>query len=377
MHGFDVIVIGTGGVGSAALECLARRGLKALGLDRFPIAHDRGSSHGATRVIRKAYFEHPDYVPLLHAAYDGWFQLEQSTGQELLHQVGLVEIGPEDGVVVPGVLDSAQRYDLQVESLSAEEANKAFPQFHCPESMVAVVEKEAGYLLVEECVETNTCEALRMGAEHQVGQTVLDWSSSGGEVIVTTDKNQYSASGLIVAAGAWSNDVLASLGLELRVVRKHLHWYSGAQSRLQRRNGCPTFLFELPNGIFYGFPEIDEFGVKVGEHSGGTETRDPLGDPREIEPDDVGRVDAFVEEHLVGLPRSRVRHSVCFYTMSPDDHFVVDKHPLYDNVVFAAGLSGHGFKFTNVLGQALVDLVVDGSTELPVSFLRLDRPGLK
>jgi monomeric sarcosine oxidase len=327
-------------------------------------------------VIRKAYFEHSDYVPLLQAAYERWSELEARTGEQLFHRVGLVEFGPAEGIVVSGVLRSALAHGLLVDRLTASEAVREFPQFACAPDFLAVFEQEAGYLLVERCVSQQIEQAVRRGAEHCVGESVVQWKAGPESVEVQTDRAVHRARSLIITSGAWAAQLLASLKLPLRVLRKHLHWYSSGSDRLRADRGCPAFLFELPTGIFYGFPEIDALGVKVGEHSGGAEVVDPLTDDPGREPADVERVESFIQQCLPDVPTRANRHAVCYYTMTPDEHFVVDRHPEFPHVAFAAGLSGHGFKFTNVLGEALADLILEGATPLPLAFLQLDRPAL-
>ncbi len=376
MNTYDVIVLGTGGVGSAAAFHLARRGAKVLGLDRFPGGHANGSSHGETRIIRKAYFEHPDYVPLLNRAYELWAELEQRAGERLYHEVGLIEIGPPDGVVVPGVLASARQHQLRVDELTKREVVERFPAFVVPDGCVAVFEQQAGYLLVERCVLAHLAEATKCGAELRTGETILDWAANERGVTVRTDQNTYAAQKLVVTAGAWAKDLLSDLGIKLRVLRKHLHWYACDDARYRADQGCPAFFYDAPAGHLYGFPQIDDLGVKVADHSGGTEISDPLTDDKSTEARDVQRVEQFMRECLPGVSTKPQRHAVCYYTMSPDQHFIVDRHPDHDNVAFAAGLSGHGFKFTSVLGEVLTDFVFAGTTQLPIEFLTCRRVGL-
>jgi sarcosine oxidase len=374
MPTYDVIILGTGGVGSAAAYHLARRGAKVLGLDRFPAGHDRGSSHGETRIIRQAYFEHPDYVPLLLRAYELWRGLEQECGVDLLHQVGLLQVGPPDGAVVRGVLQSAVQHGLSVESLSAGEVERRWPGFRVPASMTGVFEAAAGYLRVERCVLAHLAAAKVHGAEFRFGSAVAARRSAANAVEVVTDAGQtYRAAKLIITAGPWAPALFAHLPIKLQPRRKHLYWFRADDTIYHQDTGCPTFLYELTHGVYYGFPQIDSLGVKVAEHSGGQAVADPLNDPRALDPADLARVEAFLRAHLPGVSNSLQRHSVCFYTMSPDEHFIVDRDPRDHNYLFAAGLSGHGFKFTSVLGEALADLALDGTTSLPVEFLRLNR----
>ncbi len=376
MQTYDVIVLGTGGVGSAALYHLANRGVRVLGLDRFPPGHDRGSSHGQTRIIRQAYFEHPDYVPLLRRAYELWADLEQRRGERLFYDVGLLEIGPPDGVVIKGVLESARLHNLEVDRLTPDDVASRFPGFQVPQGCEAVFERRAGYLLVEQCVLAHLDEAQKLGAELHTGETVLGWSADTHGVTATTATQTYSAARLVVTSGAWASQLLTDLGVRLLVLAKHLHWYDNDDVRYRQVRGCPTFFYELPEGYFYGFPHFDDWGVKIAEHSGGAVVNDPLHADRSVDAQDRSRVERFLATHLPGVSHRPTHHVVCFYTMSPDEHFIVDRHTQHNQVAFAAGLSGHGFKFTTVLGEVLADLVLTGQTPLPIDFLRCDRPAL-
>jgi sarcosine oxidase len=373
MPHYDAIVLGLGGVGSAALFHLARRGHRVLGLDRFPAGHDRGSSHGETRIIRQAYFEHPDYVPLLRRSYELWHELETISGEALFHQVGLLQVGPADGVVVDGVLRAAALHGLPIETLSAADTERRFPGVAVPPGSVGVVERNAGYLLVERCVLAHLAAARQAGAQARHDCDVQGWEATAGGIAVNTADDRFTADRLVVAAGSWSSDLLAGLAVPLRVLRKHLHWFSGTAPEYHHAAGFPTFLFELPQGIFYGFPQINAAGLKVAEHSGGTLITDPLTDPRQPDPVDDARVRQFLNACLPGVGSQRARHAVCFYTLSPDEHFLIDRHPASDRVVFAAGLSGHGFKFASVLGEILADLALTGGSALPIDFLSLRR----
>jgi sarcosine oxidase len=373
MPTYDVIVLGAGGVGSAAMYQLARRGAKVVGIDQFPAGHDRGSSHGQTRVIRQAYFEHPDYVPLLLRGYELWRELEQAAGVDLLHQIGLLQVGPPAGMVVAGVLEAARLHGLKVESLTADEISHRFPGFGAPDGSVGVFEPAAGYLKVEQCVLAHLAAAKRHGADLRLGVTAQSWQPDGDGIRVATDQGDFSAAKLIIAAGPWAPRLLADLGISLQVRRKHLYWFPTADADYYESNGCPTYLYELPHGVYYGFPQVDELGIKVAEHTGGEVIADPANDPRSLDPADLARVEAFLAQYLPGVGRPIERRSVCFYTMSPDEHFLVDRHCHHRNVLFAAGLSGHGFKFTSVLGEALAHLAIDGATSLPLDFLSLGR----
>lgn len=369
---WDVIVVGAGGVGSAVLSALARRGVSALGIDRFNPPHDRGSTHGDTRVIRMAYFEHPHYVPLLRAAYDGWARLEAATGQRLYVERGVIEAGPEDGVVVPGVLASAASHGLEVEKLSAFEARARFPSLGVPEGMSAVFERRAGFLWVERCVEAALGEARAAGAELLTDAEVTAIEREGSGWCVKTSRGDRRAARVIIAPGAWAKDLLGELGVRFEVRRKSLFWLDAADD-----SAAPVFLFETPDGVFYGFPPLGGQGLKVAEHSGGHVLRDPLVVDRSIDAREQDRVLAFAQRYLRGVRPEIRRHATCLYTMTPDEHFIVDQHPGRPGVVLIAGLSGHGFKFASALGEIAADLALEGRSPLPIDFLSVQRPGLR
>ena len=370
---YDCIVLGAGGVGSAALYHLARRGANVLGLDRFPPGHDHGSSHGETRIIRLAYFEHPDYVPLLQRAYAHWETLEQTRPESLFVQTGILEMGREDGEIVPGVLKAAREHNLEVETLSGAEIEKRYAGLRVPEPFVGAFEARGGFLRVEACVKAYIDEAVKHGARLQTGETVLGWSSDGDGVTVDTDNGRYRAGRLVVTAGAWAPQLLASLGVDFRVLRKPLLWYRTQTPHYRLDNGFPVWVVESPFGDIYGFPEIDEWGFKLAEHSGGTEVADPLQPDRTLWAEDRHPLETLIRGHFPGVTTDCLRHAVCMYTRSPDGHFVIDRHPEDDRVCFVAGLSGHGFKFASALGEIMSDLALDGKTELPIGFLGLAR----
>jgi len=373
MQRYDAIVLGIGGVGSAALLQFAKRGAHAIGIDQFSPPHDRGSSHGHTRVIRQAYFEHPDYVPLLKESYRLWRELESNTGQQLLHQIGLIEIGPRNGVVVPGVLRAAAEHGLSVKSFAATEIERRWPGLRVSDDLVGVFEPTAGYLHVEDCVQAQLDAARSAGTNIVTNTEVTDWSANDREVRVRWAGGEIAAERMVIAAGPWAGRLITEMNARLNVRRKSLFWFASDTAEFDVTGGMPVFLFELPRGVFYGFPKLDERGVKFAEHSGGRPVDDPLTVDRTIDLEERQRLVDVLSLHLPGVSSYVTDHTVCLYTMSPDEHFIVDRHPAHANVVFAAGLSGHGFKFAPVLGRALADLALDGGTDLPIEFLSLSR----
>lgn len=369
MATFDVIVLGTGGVGSAALYYAARAGARTIGLDRFIAPHNRGSSHGQTRIIRQAYFEHSDYVPLLLESYKLWHELEQKVGQQLYCETGLLQVGPEDGIVVPGVLRSAKQHGLNVETFYAQEVETRWPHLRVSGGQVGVLEPKAGYLLVEECVSSFLSAARESGAEIAAPCEVLSWEP-GTPIRLRTTADDFTTHKLIITAGAWAGGLLGDLNLQLQVLRKSILWFNAQPGT----ENLPCYLYELPHAVMYGFPTIDG-RIKVAEHSGGTPVADPLRYDRNLDPHDANMALGFLNECLPNAANGLAEHQTCLYTMSPDENFIIDRHPECSNVFFTAGLSGHGFKFTPVLGKALVNLALTGETDMLMDFLSLSRFG--
>ncbi len=374
---YDCIVLGVGGFGSGALYHLARRGLRVLGIDRFGVAHDRGSSHGETRIIRKAYFEHPDYVPLVLRAYGLWNELESASGRRLCELCGLMLAGPSGGEAISGARLAARMHDLAIDDIPLAEARRRFPGFRFAEDVDVVFEADAGFLAVEDCVRTHIEQAQRRGAELRTNEAVIEWSVNGDSIRLRTDRNEYEAARMIVTAGAWTRQILADLSVSLKVVRKPLFWHAVTADDYSIESGSPGFYIEQGERAFYGFPAIDGQTVKVAEHTGGLEVDDPLTVDRDVHPADSQPVSEFVRSTMPGLKPEPSRHAVCMYTHTADNHFIIDRHPEFENVAIGAGFSGHGFKFTTVLGEALADIAVEGQTKLPVGFLRLGRDGLR
>lgn len=371
---YDVLVIGAGGVGSAALYQLAQRGLRVAAIDRFHPPHSHGSSHGQTRIIRQAYFEHPSYVSLLKRSYELWREIEAASQRSLYHETGLVEIGPPDGVVLPGVLQAAEQFQLEIDRLSPAEATERFPQYVFPAEHLVVFEQRAGYLLVEDCVAAFLDMAQRHGGELIADTEVYGWRRDGEGFCVSTSQGDLRAAKLVIAGGAGAVELLRELNVPLRILRKHLHWYRIDDLRLQEANGCPCYFFEADRRFFYGFPEVATGeGLKVAEHSGGETLASPWNYDHSSDSEDRRRIEAFLQRSIPGVMMRPLRHETCLYTMTPDENFLLGLHPGDDRIALAAGLSGHGFKFTAALGEALANLIEQGQSPLPLEFLSPNR----
>jgi sarcosine oxidase len=369
---YDVIVLGLGGMGTAAAAALARRGRRVLGLEQFTPAHDRGSSHGHTRVIRTAYFEHPAYVPLVRRAFRLWYELEQRTGEHLLTECPCLSIGRPGGELIEGVRRAAAEHGLIIEHLDPIELARRFPLFRFDESYVGALEQEAGFLYVERCVTACAADAIGHRAELKWEEPVREWHATAGGVTVRTDRDTYRAANLVITAGPWATQMLGDCGTTLTVMRQVPHWFAPADPRPFARDRFPIYLADTPAGTFYGLPMIDRRGHKVARHYGAPEVPGPDAVDRQITDADETPVRQFVREHLPAADGPRTHATVCLYTLTPDRHFVIDRHPEHVSVAVAAGFSGHGFKFAPVVGELLADLVEGTTDNLPELF-RVER----
>lgn len=370
----DIIVIGVGAMGSAACCHLARTGARVLGLEQFDIPHALGSSHGQSRMIRTAYFEHPDYVPLLRRAYQLWDELEATSGQKLLHRTGGIYIGPIDGEVVGGSLRAARQHNLPHELLDHAELNRRYPKFHVPEAWSALYEPEAGFLTPERVVAAYAEAALRAGAELHGREPVLEWNADAKGVRVRTTRAQYEADHLVFCGGPWTTRLVQDLGVPLVVTRQVLAWVWPRDPAPFALGRFPVWAIDHLDGtLHYGFPMMPDVpGFKLAHHAPGHPA-----DPDSVARDpQVADEDSFRPVLRSVIPQADgplLSMKVCLYTNSPDHHFIIDRHPRYDRVTLACGFSGHGFKFASVVGQILADLALTGSTPLPAQFLQLNR----
>ena len=354
---FDVVVLGVGGMGSAACAHLAARGQRVLGLEQFAVGHALGSSHGESRLIRQAYFEKPEYVPLLKRAYELWDELERASGQTLFHRTGLVIYGRDrEGSVVRGVRRSAALHRIPIE------AGREVSWFRAAADHESVYEPGAGYLEVENCLRAYTAEARRLGADIREHERVLDWREVSGGVEVRTLNGTIAAKRLVVTAGAWAGEALGDLASRLVVRRVPLFWLEA------REPGTSCFGCETESGFFYGIPS--EGSVKIGLHVPGERVDDPGRLDRRVRVEELEAVRAFAAAHLPLVSARVVKDAACMYTMTPDEDFVID---VSGPVSFFAGSSGHGFKFASVVGEILADLVTRGSTVHDIGFLRASR----
>ena len=368
----DVIILGLGGMGAAAAYHLAARGKSVIGIDRYQPGHRYGSSHGKTRIIREAYFEAPEYVPLVRRAYQLWRELENDSRHSLLTIHGLLTVGPPESDTVNGVLQSSEQYGVACESLSRDEIMHRFPGAIPAEGMVGVYEPTGGLLDPEACIDVHLQLARRHGAGIRDGERVTGWRSTDAGVEVSTDQDTYRAEQLIVAAGPWTGRLLSDLDLPLECWRVFFAHYDSVKRDYYTPDAFPITIWDTPAGMYYAVPYLRGQGVKVGRHDGG-ELVDPETMKRTVDVGELRRQTEIIERYMPGSTGRVLEAETCIYTVTPDHHFIIDRHPEHENVMFACGFSGHGYKFATVVGEIMADLAEHGRTEHPIGFLAADR----
>ncbi len=368
----DVIIVGLGAMGSAAAAHLARRGCRVIGLDRFTPPHAMGSSHGQTRVIREAYFEDPIYVPMIQRAYDLWEELEEAQGVRLYLPTGGLMVGVPDGVLVSGARRSAEQHHLQHEILDPSTLRQRMPAFHVPEEMVGVWEPRAGILFPEKCIEAHLSQAVAAGAHLHYEEPIDHWEADPHGVSVTTSRGRYTAAQLILAAGSWLPSLWPEGSAHLKVERQVLHWFQPVQPDHFHPDRCPVYMIEHEiNRYFYGFPDLGE-GAKVAIHYQGEPTH-PDTVRREVDLEEIEAMADLAAPFLPGLGRDCRESTVCLYTNTKDGHFLIDHHPDHAHVWLASPCSGHGFKFSPLIGELLADKAMGREPRFDLDRFRVNR----
>jgi sarcosine oxidase len=369
----DAVVIGLGAMGSAAVASLGRRGCKVVGIERFVPGHDRGSSHGATRIIRQGYFEHSSYVPLVRAAYPLWRELATESGEPLVNITGIVEIGAPTSELIAGTLAASRRHGLAHDVLDAGGLRRRFPLFRVPDDDVAVFQPDGGFLRAEPAIHALLARARKAGAELRTGETVHAIEPRGSAVRVVTARGVIDAGCAVVTAGPWVKALLPDFPVAIRVTRQVLCWFAPREPALFSKDRFPVFLQQNADGMFYGFPDDGTAWVKVAKHHHVDETVDPDRYDRVVSAADVAKIRSYVAAHLPAANGPLVAATTCLYTMTPDGDFIIDRLPGSDSVIVASPCSGHGFKFAPVIGEIIADLATTGATAQDISRFAIRR----
>lgn len=373
---YDALVVGVGSMGSAALYQLAARGATVLGLEQFDVPNTLGASLGTNRIIRLAYSEHPDYVPLLHRAYALWREIEALAGESLLVITGSVDVGTPDSWTVRGSLRACDEHGLAHEVLDARAMAQRFPGYRLAADMVAVHQPQGGFVMSERCVVAYTMAALDRGAEVHGRERVLSWDVRSDHVRVISTAGEYRTRRLILCAGPWTGRLLPQVAKLAVPERQVLLWAQPRRAELFTPGRFPVFNMEAPEGRFYGFPISGVPGFKIGKYHHLQEIVDPDRLQRDCDERDEAVMRAGIRRYFPEADGPTLAMKACMFTNSPDEHFIIDRHPDAPEVLLAAGFSGHGFKFCSVVGEVLADLALKDGTDWNIGLFRLNRPAL-
>lgn len=379
-NSFDVIVLGVGSMGSATCYHLAKSGANVLGIEQSTIVHDRGSHHGQSRIIRKAYFEHPDYVPLLKRSYELWQELSDESGEQLYTETGLLYAGRPEGALMKGIHESAERHRIPIRTGTAKKLASNYPVLALPDHFEVIIEPEAGFLSPEKCIKTYASHAQSQGAKILTNEKVYGWKPSGNGMEVATANGKYYADKIVLTAGPWTSRLLPGMDKHLKVTRQTVFWIDVKNPEKFAPDRFPCWLAEHDSTgeFFYGFPLLpvstygQPAGLKFAQHNPGQPT-DPEMVDRVVTESERAHIRAVVEHFFPGQFSGILHNQVCLYTYSPDEHFIIDILPDDPRVVYAAGFSGHGFKFSSVVGEILSELALEGKTKSPIGFLSYSR----
>jgi len=370
---FDVVVVGVGGMGSAALFHVARRSARVLGLDQFDVPNSRGSSHGHTRIIRLAYWEHPAYVPLLRRAYELWHELQGLVGDTLLVTTGSIDAGAPDGRPIRGVLEACRQFALRHDVLDGASLHRRFPGYRLPANLAAVFQPDGGFLFPERCITAHLKAAVESGAELHPNERVVGWEDHDGQVLVRTDCSTYKARRVILTSGAWLGKVLHAVQPLVSVERQVVMWVAPRRPEHFSSERFPVFYLHAEEGSFYGVPVVAGMGLKIGKYHHLGQTVDPDSVDRACHPEDEAVLREGVRRYFPDADGATLDLQTCLFTNTADEHFIIDAVPNSPSVLLAGGFSGHGFKFCSVMGEILADMALNGSTRHDVSLFSLRR----
>ena len=378
MKVYDVAVVGLGAMGSAAAGQLALRGESVIGFDAHRPPHSLGSSHGDTRAIREAYYEHPSYVPFVRRAYELWDELSEAGGKQLLRQTGALMVGREDGLLVPGARASAEQHGIPHESLSPKQMRARFPMLTPPDDVSGLLEHRAGIIDIEDALTAQLKLAGKRGAELHFDEPVATWrpvdaNDTESPIRIETTEGTYQAERLVLTAGAWTGGFLRKLGLPLHVSRQVMGWFQPtASAEAYLAGAMPLWMWERGRQDFaYGFPDFGR-GVKVGHHLPG-DAVDPSGYDREVHDSDEAHLRGWLADVMPGAAGQMLKAETCMYVNTPDAHFLIDLHPKRPNIAVVSACSGHGFKFAPAIGEAVAELSTDRQSRHDLSMFGFAR----
>jgi monomeric sarcosine oxidase len=368
---FEVIVLGGGTMGTAAAWALAKRGIDALVLEQYSHVHTMGSHGGHTRIFRHAYSEGADYVPLMQRADQLWCELGEQLGLDIVHRVGILEMDSPGTHHSHNARDAARQHGIPYEWLTADEIRYRWPAFDPPDGWEGGFSDRAGFLEVEPALRGMAVLARHGGVRIVENTPVSNWGVETTGCWVNTVTDQFSADRLIITGGSWTSQIVQELQLPLTVVRKVIFWLDIENPALFRPGRFPVFAADTGASEVYGFPVFGLPGMKVANHLGGEQTTPETVD-RSADPSEANDILDCTRFLLPAVSDRVIASAVCLYTRTPDEHFIIDRHPAHPEVTIAAGFSGHGFKFATVVGEHLADLALSAETR-PYDLFQIDR----
>ncbi len=374
MPHYDVIVAGIGGMGSSACYHLAKRGQRVLGLERFDLGHSMGSSHGLTRIIRIAYFEGEHYVPLLKRAAQLWKETGDEAGTQLLYVTGSLDIATEKEGFVEASHQSCIRHDLPHQILDRREIEQRYPAFRLTPQHRALWQPDGGFVASERAIYAHAGLAMKHGAELRFNEPILSWkATANGGVEVRTERTTYTAGSLVLSSGAWMPELVPALGKVEHIVKQAIGWFGVKNPAQFQPDQFPVFILSVEEGNFYGFPLWEHPGFKIGGPHFARELIDPNSPDRTPSPRQVAAIHDCLKKYIPDAAGDPLTLKGCMYTVTPDEHFVVDRLPDTPQVIALSPCSGHGYKFCSVLGEVAADLVIKGETPFDIKELSIQR----
>lgn len=365
---FDVIIIGTGAMGSSASHYLSDNNLKVLAIDQFTPPHNNGSSHGETRIIRSSYYEHESYVPLIKESFKLWNDLQKKTDLPILEMTGGLMIGKENSELFEGSKTSAELHNLNHKIISNKDIKENFPQFITNNNELALLEKDAGILFPENCIKTFLDNS---NIDFAFNEKVIQINQNKSNIEIITDKNNYKTKKLIISAGAWINKLLPELNLPIKIERQVLFWFKTNNNKFSKEK-FPIFLYEYEKDkIFYGFPDIGN-GFKVAFHQTNNFI-DPDLIEKEVNNKEIDKIKNTLKEFMNLDSFDILKTDVCMYTKTQDTHFIIDYYPDNKNIIIASPCSGHGFKFASVIGKILSDMCIGNKINFDLNLFKISR----
>lgn len=371
-HQYDVVVIGIGAAGSATFFELAKRGARVLGIEQFYPGHDRGSSHGESRIFRLPYFEHPSYVPLLLEARRRWMAMDSQSTEKVFLETGSIEVGFPGAEIVVRSLEASRKHALEVHEMGATEIRQRFPAFNVPDDWSGHFQPDGGLLRPEAAITRYVDAAVRLGAKLITGKKVGRIDSRARVVEIDVEGERITADNVVVTAGAWLRGLVSNIRIPLEISRQVVGWFKPLRPSIFAPEAMPVFLLAAQDDIYYGFPDHMGSGLKAASHLHGRALPNAEALRQDTDQVDETKIRRLLKRYMPDGNGPLVRMQTCMYTNTPDGHFLFDRAEHDPRIVVASACSGHGFKFAPVLGEILADMAEHKTPAFPIEGFAAD-----